>query len=178
MRSHIRKRHGIVPEHIRALVPVDMRPDAADGKLGNQFGLVFLDMPVGVAQRGQRLEEVHDRMDQARNSPQPSVAFEVLGALGLSPQMLQRQVVRFFGSKGTAVVTNVRGPAKELYLAGGKLRNLTFFVPQSAGLGIGISIMTYAGYIQMGVIADAGLVSDPAAITRDMTTELRLLIRR
>jgi hypothetical protein len=29
---------------------------------------------------------------------------------------------------------------------------------------IGISIMTYAGQIQMGVIADSGLVSDPTTI--------------
>jgi hypothetical protein len=42
-------------------------------------------------------------------------------------------------------------------------------------LGIGISIMTYAGDIQIGVIADSGLVSDPLAITRDITRELRVL---
>jgi hypothetical protein len=57
------------------------------------------------------------------------------------------------------------------------LCRLTFFVPQSAGLGIGISILTYAGQIEMGVIADAGLVHDPVTIARDITTELRLLVR-
>jgi WS/DGAT/MGAT family acyltransferase len=178
LRAHIRRRQETVPDHIRALVPVDMRPDPTDNKLGNQFGLVFLDMPVGISNRRERLDAVHERMAAARNSPQPSVAFEVLGALGLTPQMLQRQVVRFFGSKGTAVVTNVRGPAEELYLAGHKLRRITFFVPQSAGLGMGISIFTYAGRIEMGVIADAGLVPDPTAIARDITTELRRLVGR
>jgi hypothetical protein len=54
---------------------------------------------------------------------------------------------------------------------------MTFFVPQSAMLGVGISIMTYAGQIQMGVIADAGLVPDPLAITHDITEELRELIK-
>lgn len=176
LRAHIRRRQEIVPEHIRALVPVDMRPDPTDNKLGNQFGLVFLDMPVGISNRQERLAAVHERMAAARHSPQPSVAFEVLGALGLTPQMLQRQVVRFFGSKGTAVVTNVRGPAEQLYLAGHKLRRLTFFVPQSAGLGMGISIFTYAGQIEMGVIADSGLVPEPTAIARDITTELRRLV--
>lgn len=176
LRAHIRRRQETVPEHIRALVPVDMRPDPADGKLGNQFGLVFLDMPVGITSRHGRLAAVHERMAAARNSPQPAVAFEVLGALGLTPQMLQRQVVRFFGSKGTAVVTNVRGPADQLFLAGHRLRRMTFFVPQSAGLGMGISIFTYAGQIEMGVIADAGLVPDPTAIARDITTELRRLV--
>jgi hypothetical protein len=45
-------------------------------------------------------------------------------------------------------------------------------------LGIGISVMTYAGQIQMGVIADAGLVPDPTAITADITRELRDLVKR
>jgi WS/DGAT/MGAT family acyltransferase len=177
LRSHLRNGGEKLPSHVRALVPVDMRPQDDDGRLGNQFGLVFLDMPVGMPGRRQRLDSVHAMMQLARHSPQPSVAFEVLGALGLVPQAIQRQVVRFFGAKGTAVVTNVRGPARRLYLAGERLVNLTFFVPQSAMLGIGISVMTYAGDIQVGVIADAGLVPEPAAIARDITAELRALVR-
>ena len=174
LRTYIRTHSSDeIPDHIRALVPVDMRPNQVDGKLGNQFGLVFLDMPVGLSSRLDRLEAVHLRMDEARHSPQPSVAMEVLGAMGLAPKPLQRQVVRFFGAKGTAVVTNVRGPDHVLYLAGRELRNLTFFVPQSAMLGLGISIMTYAGNMQMGVIADSGLVHDPAPIAREIINELR-----
>ena len=176
LRTYIRHHAQEVPPHIRALVPVDMRTDNGEGKLGNQFGLVFLDMPVGIRNRRARLDEVHARMDEARHSPQPMVAMEVLGALGMTPQRVQRQVVRFFGAKGTAVVTNVRGPADELYLAGAKLRHLTFFVPQSAGLAIGLSIMTYAGHVQMGVIADSHLVADPTQIARSLTQELRLLL--
>ena len=176
LRTFIRHHAEEVPGHVRALVPVDLRSDEPDGKLGNQFGLVFLDLPVGIRNRRARLDEVHARMDVARHSPQPMVAMEVLGALGMTPQRLQRQVVRFFGAKGTAVVTNVRGPAEELYLAGRKLRHLTFFVPQSAGLGIGLSIMTYAGQVQMGVIADSHLVPDPTQIARSLTQELRLLL--
>jgi menaquinone-dependent protoporphyrinogen oxidase len=41
-------------------------------------------------------------MDVARHSPQPSVAFGVLGTLGLTPRAVQREVARFFGSKGAA----------------------------------------------------------------------------
>jgi hypothetical protein len=178
LRSHIRRATERVPKRIRALVPVDMRPDDDDGSLGNQFGLIFLDMPVGLRGRRQRLDAVHASMDAARHSPQPSVTFEVLGALGLVPRTVQRQVVRFFSTKGTSVVTNVRGPAEELYLAGKRLRNLTFFVPQSAMLGVGISLMTYAGNIQVGVIVDAGLVPEPERIARDVNAELRQLTRR
>lgn len=174
LRTHLRKGGGPVPPSIRAMVPVDMRPAADDGgELGNQFGLVFLDMPVGLARQRDRLEAVHAAMDTARHSAQPAVAFEILGALGAVPRALQRQALRFFGTKGTAVVTNVRGPAEHLYMAGRRLSNLVFFVPQTAMLGIGVSIMTYAGNIQVGVIADAGLVPAPGEIALDVTRELR-----
>ncbi len=178
LRTYIRKHDADVPPNIRALVPVDMRPGTSDGTAGNQFGLVFIDLPVGLVHRTERLQAVHDRMDAARHSPQPSVTFEVLGVLGIVPQAVRRLVVQFFGSKATAVVTNVRGPEQELYLAGRKLRRMTFFVPQSAMLGIGVSIMTYAGQIEMGVIADAGLVPDPLEVTHGITEELRQLIKR
>jgi hypothetical protein len=37
-------------------------------------------------------------------------------------------------------------------------------VPQSGGIGMGISILSYDGRIQFGVITDAGLVPDPHRI--------------
>ncbi|HXZ99067.1 MAG TPA: wax ester/triacylglycerol synthase family O-acyltransferase [Candidatus Binatia bacterium] len=175
LRSNLRRRRAALPPRIRALVPVDLRRDPGDDRLGNQFGLVFLDLPVGLAEPRGRLTAVHRRMEEARRSLQPSVALEVLGVVGLVPQLVQRQVIRFFGAKATAVVTNVRGPADSLYLAGEKLRDLLFFVPQSAGLGLGISIMSYAGNLQIGVIADSGLVPDPGTIARDLNAELRRL---
>jgi WS/DGAT/MGAT family acyltransferase len=175
LRRNLLRRRVPIPPRLRALVPVDLRRDPGDDRLGNQFGLVFLDLPVGVAEPIGRLTEVHRRMEEARRSLQPSVTMEVLGVLGLVPHPLQRQVIRFFGAKATVVVTNVRGPADSLYLAGERLSNLLFFVPQSAGLGLGISIMSYAGNLQIGVIADSGLVPNPDTIARDLNAELRRL---
>lgn len=178
LRNHIRggeRGRGHVPDRLRALVPVDIRADAKDGKMGNHFGLVFLDLPVGISDPMARLDEVHNRMEHARRSPEPSVAFEVLGALGLSPQQLQRFVVWFFGIKGTAVVTNVRGPAEPRYFAGQRIRTNVFFVPQSARLALGISIYSYAGEIRVGVISDAGLIGDPSSLTDRVIREVELL---
>jgi hypothetical protein len=39
-----------------------------------------------------------------------------------------------------------------------------FWVPQSGGIGMGVSILSYDGRIQFGVITDAGLVPDPDRI--------------
>jgi diacylglycerol O-acyltransferase len=176
LRRHLLRRHAEVPPSIRAVVPVDLRR-VGDDHLGNQFGMVFLELPVGVAERMERLQTIHERMLTQRQSALPAVTMEVLGAAGLAPRAVEQLLLRFFGSKATAVVTNVRGPAEERFLAGRRLRRLTFFVPQSAKLGLGISLFSYAGQLEVGIIADSGLLPDPTAVTREVISELRLLAK-
>lgn len=176
LRTHLLRRRAEVPPSIRAIVPVDLRR-VGDRGLGNQFGMVFLELPVGIASRRERLRTIHERMLAERQSALPAVTMEVLGAAGLAPRAVERLLLRFFGSKATAVITNVRGPDTARYLAGRRLRRLTFFVPQSAKLGLGISIFSYAGQMEVGVITDSGLIPDPTAITREVTGELRQLMR-
>ncbi len=177
LRRHLIRRGADVPDSVRAIVPVDLRRASQNSELGNSFGMVFLPMPVGLADRLERLRAVHDGMRAERQSALPAVAMQVLGAAGLVPRPVERLLMRFFGSKGTAVVTNVRGPDRELYLAGQVLRQLAFFVPQSAELGLGVSFFSYSGRIETGVIADSELVPDPARLTREISHELRLLVR-
>src|SRR5260221_14585999 len=78
--------------------------------------------------------------------------------------MLQDQVSGLLGNSASAVMTNVPGPQKPLYFAGKRIEALEFWVPQSGGIGMGVSILSYDGRIQFGVITDAGLVPDPHRI--------------
>jgi diacylglycerol O-acyltransferase / wax synthase len=179
LRRHIGGvRSRSVPKRIRALVPVDIRATSSDHAMTNYFGLVFADLPIGVADPWDRLEVVHEGMSRGRNSPEPSVTFEVLAALGLAPSAVQRLVTRFFGSKATVVITNVQGPPQGLYLAGSPMKRQTFFVPQSAELGIGFSIYSYAGNISVGVIADSKLVPKPQLMAQAIEMELENLMAR
>ena len=47
---------------MRALVPVNLRPIEKAYKLGNQFGLVFLDLPIGIENPIERLYAVRANM--------------------------------------------------------------------------------------------------------------------
>ena len=77
------------------------------GELGNKFGIVFLSLPVGIGDPLERLHEVRKRMMELKNSKEAPVALGILSAMGLSPQELQGTLVNLFGSKTTAVMTNV-----------------------------------------------------------------------
>ncbi len=157
--------------NFRAFIPVNLRPLEGPIELGNQFGLVFLSMPVGTVDHVERLNIVKQRMDELKNSPEAVVAIGVLNAMGMVPSDIENVFISFFGSKATAVLTNVPGPRESIYFAGSRLREMMAWVPQSGRLGLGISIISYAGNVQVGINTDTGLVPDPEAIVTYLEDE-------
>jgi WS/DGAT/MGAT family acyltransferase len=149
---------------LRALVPVNLRPPGRLTELGNHFGLVFLDLPVAIEDPVQRVREVHRRMDALKRSGQPMVALAILTALGMSPQWLKESILEALAANASMVITNVHGPDTPRYLAGRRIARQLFWVPQSGGIGLGLSLLSYDGQLSFGVAADAHRVPDAAAI--------------
>ena len=161
---------------LRAMVPVNLRPNETEIKLGNRFGLVTLLLPVGIANPLARLYEVHHRMDALKGSYQAVVAFALLGAAGIAPNVVQQQVLDLLANKATAVMTNVPGPQEQLYMAGARLKQIMFWVPQSGDIGMGVSILSYHGGVQFGLITDAARVPDPENVIAHFQPEFDRLL--
>lgn len=177
LREYMRERgEALDGMTLRATVPVNLRPLEHAKKLGNHFGLVFLDLPVGEANPVRRLERVADCMRQLKNSRQAIVAYGLLAALGMAPAAVQELALDLFSRKATTVATNVPGPQQPLYLAGRKLRDLMFWVPQTGSIGIGLSILSYDGEVHFGLIADARLIPDPQDVIRRFGEEFDKLL--
>ena len=160
---------------IRATVPVTLRPLEHAKKLGNHFGLVFLDLPVGEANPLRRLERVAASMSELKRSRQAALTFGLLAAVGMAPVALQRMALEMFSRKATTVATNVPGPQMPLYLAGCEVRELMFWVPQNGTIGMGLSILSYNGRVHFGLIADAKRVPDPEPIVERFVHEFEKL---
>ena len=177
LREYMRERgEALDGMTLRATVPVNLRPLEHAKKLGNHFGLVFLDLPVGEANPVRRLERVADCMRQLKHSRQAIVAYGLLAALGMAPAAVQELALDLFSRKATAVATNVPGPQQPLYLAGRKLRDMMFWVPQTGSIGIGVSILSYNGEVHFGLIADARLIPDPQDVIRRFGEEFDKLL--
>jgi len=161
---------------IRAVIPVNLRPEDAVGELGNKFGLVFLSLPIGIVPWRERLRELKRRMDALKTSSEAVVAFAVLNALGMASAEVESMAVSILGKKATAVMTNVPGPRQEIYMAGKAIRSMMFWVPQSARLGLGVSILSYAGQVRLGVATDAGLIPDPMTIIDAFQDEMGYML--
>jgi diacylglycerol O-acyltransferase / wax synthase len=162
----------------RAAMPVNLRSLDKMSELGNRFGLIFLSLPLGEDDPVSRLAELRKRALALKRSAEPVVVYAILRLLGLVPLAVQKLVVKIFGTKATAVMTNVPGPREVLYLAGTPIQELFFWVPQSGKLGLGISIISYAGHVRLGLASDAGLVPDPEVIVQGFHEEFEELRKR
>lgn len=160
---------------IHAAVPVNLRPRVRPGELGNKFGLVFLGIPIGIADPIERLHAVHRKMEELKNSYQAHVSLGLLALVGRGPSMLQRPVLEMFSSKATTVMTNVPGPQQPLYMAGAEIEQLLFWVPQNGRIGVGVSILSYNGKVQFGLMADQNLVPQPRDIIRRVNKQFEEL---
>lgn len=151
-------------QEIRAMIPVNLRPMEEAWKLGNRFGLVPLVLPIGVANPVERVYEVRRRMAALKGSTQPILAFAMLAVAGLMIKPAQDALLNLFGRKTTAVMTNVPGPKEQLTLCGSRVTQCMFWVPQSGDIGLGVSILSYGGGVQFGVITDTTLCPEPQLI--------------
>ena len=158
--------HGddVAGKEIRAMVPVNLRPIEQAYKLGNRFGLAPVVLPIGIDNPVERVYEVRRRMGQLKGSMQPLLAFGLLAVAGLLIKPAQDAMLNLFSKKTTAVMTNVPGPREKLKFLGSTLEQSLFWVPQSGSVGLGVSILSYGGGVQFGVITDATLCPDPQKI--------------
>lgn len=161
---------------IRAMVPVNLRPMEEAWKLGNRFGLVPLVLPVGIENPIERVYAVRARMAALKGSLQPLLTFGLLSVAGLLVKPAQDALLALFGRKTTAVMTNVPGPARKLRFCGATLEQTLFWVPQTGTVGLGVSILSYGGGVQFGLIADEALCPDPQAIIDAFEPEFRQLL--
>jgi len=154
----------------RALVPINLR-EPGDVALGNRFGIIAVELPVGIENPLVRLMTVRQRMLALKTSYEPRTTLGLFAALGYLPKIVQDQLFDLLVSRSTAVMTNVPGAPEPLTVAGSVLKQSLFWVPQTADTGMGVSILSYAGKVQFGLITDAALTPHPEAVVRHFPEE-------
>lgn len=177
LRGYLAEKGDCVEDiEVRALVPVNLRRPGDEQQLGNRFGLVALELPVGISNPLARLYETHDRMEALKGSLQAMLTLSVLGAVGMAPKFVQQQILDLLANKATAVMTNVPGPQKPRWFAGSQLKQQMFWVPQSGNIGMGVSILSYDDKVQFGLITDRARVPDPELIVSRFAAEFDKLL--
>ncbi len=165
--------HAAVPplRGVRAMVPVNLLPPGAKTTDGNNFGLVYVTLPVSVDEPLDRMIRVRREMEQIKTSPEAHVAYGVISMLGAMPVDLEHTMLDMLCNMASMIITNVPGPRRLNSMGGVRMDRVMFWVPESSKIGLGISLISYAGAVQIGVVADAGIVPDPEVLAEAFDQE-------
>jgi WS/DGAT/MGAT family acyltransferase len=175
LRRYLVQRGAPAGREPRAMVPMYLRGRTERGELGNHFGLVFLQLPLDAEDPTARVRITRERMDAIKKSPEAQVSLGVLAGLGVAADEIEQIAIDLFTRKATVMITNVAGPPARLHLVGKSVSSMVVWAPVSGHLGLGISFLSYAGALRVGVKADAGLVPDPEVLLEAFDAELEAL---
>lgn len=167
-----RRVHVTLPVNIRPLEKTDVSENPDD--LGNQFGTVFAGLPVDIENPLERVYKIKHDMIALKQSLQPALSYGILYAAGMLPKSMQKALTESFGNKTSAVLSNVPGPRESRYIAGSRIKEQMFWVPQTGDLGIGLSIISYGGQIQFGIVGDARILPNPERIVAQFVSQIEL----
>lgn len=167
LRRYLNEADRYIKGNIHVTIPFNLRPkDGPIETLGNQFGLTLVELPLQEGDPLKRFRKVKQALAEIKSSYQPMVTFGLLELFGHGPAVLEQFALETLSDKSSLVMTNVPGPTSPLTLAGAKVLQPLVWVPQSGHLGVGLSILSYAGSVQFGLIADQGMIHAPDRVVR------------
>jgi WS/DGAT/MGAT family acyltransferase len=149
-------RHGEQPaEPLKAMVPVSMRR-LGDGTAGNQIAMVFIPLPVHLAQPRERLQWVRRQTELLKHTDRPVGTQTLYQAAGLLPTPLRSPVAKAMATPRQFNLTVSQSPAPRgsLYLLGCELEEVYSVVPIAQGHALAIGMVRYRQELFFGCYAD------------------------
>ncbi len=168
------REHGSEVDEIGMMLPFNLRAldEPMPRSLGNKFGLVFPVLPVRPMDRQARIDRVHRVMRHIKKADQGRVVFAWVSSLGTTPTQVEQVAIDRYAGMSSLIVTNVPGPKSRISIAGSEVTGLLFWVPTSGPVGVGLSLISYAGELLIGIMVDAGLVPDVERMRELLDEEL------
>jgi WS/DGAT/MGAT family acyltransferase len=165
-------------------IPVSIRNAAEMGTGGNRISFLLAALPTDVADPLRRAEMVQESVSSAKRrfAQVPSGLLD--DAVALVPQLLHgllpRKALAAAGSLRPAMnllVSNVPGPQIPLYAAGARVvSNHPVSVVHDLTGGLNITVMSYNGHLDIGVVACRRTVPDVWTITDHLRSALDELV--
>ena len=177
--------HDELPdEPLVAQIPVSVRTEEQQGTYGNRILIMSAPFYTEEADAVRRLEHTHvallgmkerqralpaDLLQDANEFVPPAV-FSRAARLTLAVASNRRGRPSW-----NLVVSNVPGPQFPLYLAGARLEALYPVSVITDGLGLNITVMSYLGHLDFGIVADREQMPDVWSLIDSLREELALL---
>jgi diacylglycerol O-acyltransferase / wax synthase len=178
--------HDELPaEPLVAQIPVSVRREHEQGTYGNRILLMTAPLHTEIEDPLARLEQTHESLVEMKERHRALPAELLQDANQFIPPALFSRAARLtfaLGASGASrpawnlVISNVPGPQIPLYQAGARLDAHYPISVITDGMGLNITVMSYCGNLDFGIVADRELVPDLWSLMgwlRDALEELR-----
>jgi WS/DGAT/MGAT family acyltransferase len=174
LRRYLAKHDCLPVEPLIAMVPVSVRSGDEDEAYQNRVSALFADLGTNEPDPARRLARIKATMDRAKAQFQTIPADTLQDFTQFAPPAIAARAMRMYSRLRIAdrtappfnlVISNVPGPSIPLYCAGARLEH---FYPVSAivdGIGLNVTVQSYAGNLDFGFVVDRELVPDVWLLT-------------
>jgi WS/DGAT/MGAT family acyltransferase len=163
---------------LKAMVPVNVRAEGAEGNLGNRISFMFVELPCGEPDPLRRLGSVHESTALRKAAGDPQGTDAALQALSYAPGPVQRAVSHLVSSPRTfnLVVSNIPGPRIPMYLRGCALQEAYPIVPLAQNHALSIGMTTVNDDACFGFYADRKTLPDADLLPAHVDTAIDELL--
>jgi diacylglycerol O-acyltransferase len=167
-------------------IPVSVRTTAQTGTYGNRILLMSAPLFTNVADPVDRLMRTHDAMGDMKARHRALPAGLLQDANEFIPPAVFSRAARLTFALSTSrrgrppwnlVISNVPGPQFPLYMAGAELKANYPVSVITDGVGLNITVMSYCGQLDFGIVADREQMPDVASLMDWLGEELEALER-
>jgi WS/DGAT/MGAT family acyltransferase len=176
LESHGRATRGL---ELTALVPVSLRSAPAAAELGNRIAAMLVPLAVDPPDEAARLAATRAATARLKESGAWTGIDALLELVDALPAPLVAAVGRRLrlGRLANLICTNVPGPKETRWLCGARVEELRPLVPIADGMGLGVAVFSYDGWLHVGISADAERVPDPEKLEGGIEAAFGALLR-
>jgi len=187
LRRFLHERDLLPPRSLIALVPVSLR-EVDDSSNNNQVSAIRVDLATDLADPAKRFQAIHESSEASKEligglKPILGTDLPIAGSPWLVSGMASLYGRSNLGTRlprlANVAISNVPGPAVPLYMAGARMVHYHPVSIPYHGVGLNITVQSYAGEMEFGITACRRVLSQPEVheLTQHLLASLRELQR-
>ena len=186
LRDYLLRHKSLPKESLIAAMPISLRA-AGDASVNNQVSMVQCALRTDISDPVERLAAIAAATGSLKRQVAgvrswiptdfPGLAAPIW-APALSRLWAQGRIAERLPSLANLAVSNVPGPPMTLYMAGAKIVHYYPVSIVTHGLGLNITVNSYAGWLEFGVIAGKEIVPKVATIATGLNRALNALTKK
>ena len=189
LRTYLQELDALPEASLTAACPVSVRTEAESLEFNNKVSVLWTSLATDTDDPIERVERIHANTLIAKREFQAMGGDTIQAWAEFAGPRVFNLAVRAYSRQHLAdrhrpvhnlVISNVPGPRESLYLAGLKLESVYLTGPVMEGMGLNLTVMSYAGFVDFAFFVDSKLVPDVwdlARATGRAFDELREAIR-